>query len=122
MCLVCGYIHEGDAELEVCPQCKAPFSKFKPMSQSAMTWADEHRVGVAEGIDAEILVELRAVLDKGVDPYHIFNEAKIRSEKKNYEYKVPKYDRYIPNSLLKKQIIMDYVDLGYIKGQVDGWK
>jgi len=67
---------------------------------------------------ATILDELRAVLDNGVDPFRIFNEAKIRSEKKNYEYKVPKYDRYIPNYLLKKQIIMDYVDLGYLKEKI----
>ena len=59
MCLVCGYIHEGDAELEACPQCKAPVSKFKLMGQSVMSWADEHRIGVAEGIDAEIFGELR---------------------------------------------------------------
>jgi len=30
------------------------------MSQSALAWADEHRIGVAEGIDSEILEELRA--------------------------------------------------------------
>jgi len=59
ICLVCGYIHEGDAELEACPQCKAPVSKFKLMGQSALAWADEHRVGVAEGLDAEILEDLR---------------------------------------------------------------
>ena len=63
MCLVCGYIHEGDTELEVCAQCKAPASKFKLMGQSVMAWADEHRVGVAEGIDTEILEELRRSFD-----------------------------------------------------------
>ncbi|MCL2856357.1 MAG: NADH peroxidase [Oscillospiraceae bacterium] len=60
ICLVCGYIHEGDTELEVCPQCKAPVSKFKLMGQSDLAWADEHRVGIAEGIDAEILENLRS--------------------------------------------------------------
>ena len=60
ICLVCGYIHEGDAELEACPQCKAPASRFKLMGQSALAWADEHRVGVAEGLDAEVLADLVA--------------------------------------------------------------
>lgn len=60
ICMVCGYVHEGDSEPESCPQCKAPASKFKNMSQSALAWADEHRIGVAEGIDSEILEELRA--------------------------------------------------------------
>ena len=60
ICVVCGYIHEGDSPPEACPQCKAPASKFKPMTTGALAWADEHRIGVAEGVDAEILEELRA--------------------------------------------------------------
>ena len=60
ICTVCGYIHEGDATFEFCPQCKAPESKFKLMSQDSLAWADEHRIGVAEGVDSEILEELRA--------------------------------------------------------------
>ena len=46
---------------------------------------------------------------------------KIRSEKKYYEYKVPKYDRYIPNALLKRQVIEDYIDLAYLKQQINTW-
>ena len=60
ICTVCGYVHEGDSEPEFCPQCKAPASKFKPVNQGAFAWADEHRIGVAEGVDAEIYEELRA--------------------------------------------------------------
>ncbi|MDO5384641.1 MAG: NADH peroxidase, partial [Rikenellaceae bacterium] len=29
ICTVCGYVHEGDAVPEFCPQCKQPASKFK---------------------------------------------------------------------------------------------
>lgn len=60
ICSVCGYVHEGDAPPAFCPQCKAPASKFKAMNQSAFAWADEHRIGVAEGVDPEIIEELRA--------------------------------------------------------------
>lgn len=60
ICSVCGYVHDGDAAPESCPQCKAPASKFKLMGQGSLAWADEHRIGVAEGVDAEILEELRA--------------------------------------------------------------
>ena len=60
ICTVCGYMHEGDAAPEFCPQCKAPENKFKLMDQEeGLTWADEHRLGVAEGVDAEILEGLR---------------------------------------------------------------
>jgi len=60
ICTVCGYVHEGAEAPEFCTQCKAPKNKMKLMDkESAMTWADEHRVGVAEGIDPEILDGLR---------------------------------------------------------------
>ena len=29
ICTVCGYVHEGDAAPEFCPQCNVPRSKFK---------------------------------------------------------------------------------------------
>ena len=60
ICIVCGYVHEGGGEPEFCPQCKAPASKFKQVNQGSHAWADEHRIGVAEGVDSEIYEELRA--------------------------------------------------------------
>ena len=32
ICVVCGYVHEGDTPPEVCPICKAPASKFKELT------------------------------------------------------------------------------------------
>ncbi len=29
VCLVCGYVHEGDEPPEVCPVCKVPSDQFK---------------------------------------------------------------------------------------------
>ena len=43
VCNVCGYVYEGDAAPEVCPQCKAPASKFTEQ-KGEMTWAAEHVV------------------------------------------------------------------------------
>ena len=54
VCMVCGYVHEGDAAPEKCPQCKAPASKFTEQKEG-MTWAAEHVVGVAKGVDPEII-------------------------------------------------------------------
>ena len=59
VCTVCGYVHEGDSAPEMCPICKAPASKFTEQSD-VMSWADEHRVGVAQGAPAEIIDGLRA--------------------------------------------------------------
>lgn len=60
ICKVCGYSHEGDAAPEVCPQCKAPADQFVEKSDQEMTWADEHFIGVAQGVDEEIIEGLRA--------------------------------------------------------------
>ncbi len=59
VCTVCGYIYEGDRAPEVCPVCKVGADKFEEMS-GGMNWADEHRIGVAKGVDEEIIEGLRA--------------------------------------------------------------
>ena len=58
VCTICGYVYEGEAAPEACPVCKAPASKFIEQS-SEMTWAAEHVVGVAQGVDQEIIDGLR---------------------------------------------------------------
>ena len=59
VCTVCGYIHEGETAPEVCPVCKVGADKFEEM-KGELKWADEHRIGVAQGVDEEILEGLRA--------------------------------------------------------------
>ena len=59
ICTICGYVHEGDHAPEACPQCKAPASKFNEQSEDKMNWAAEHVLGVAAGVDAEIIEGLR---------------------------------------------------------------
>lgn len=53
VCSVCGYIYEGTEAPDVCPQCKAPKSKFKELKMSG-SYATVHEVGVAKGVDKEI--------------------------------------------------------------------
>ncbi len=62
ICTVCGYIHEGDAAPEKCPQCKVPATKFKEMEETegALVFVDEHIIGVAQGCDEEIMEGLKA--------------------------------------------------------------
>ena len=59
VCTVCGYIYEGEKAPEVCPVCKVSADKFEEM-KGEMVWADEHRIGVAQGIDENIIKDLRA--------------------------------------------------------------
>ena len=58
VCTICGYVYEGDAAPESCPICKAPASKFQEQA-AEKTWAAEHVVGVAQGVDEEIVAGLR---------------------------------------------------------------
>jgi len=59
VCSVCGYVHEGPEPPEKCPQCQAPASKFTEQPAAGLVFADEHRIGVAKGVDPEILEGLR---------------------------------------------------------------
>lgn len=59
VCTICGYIHTGETAPDKCPQCGAPKNKFKEQSADGRKWADEHVIGVAKGVDAEIFEGLR---------------------------------------------------------------
>ena len=58
VCPICGYVHEGDSAPEVCPICKCPGAKFTVQADE-LSWAAEHVVGIAQGVDSEILEGLR---------------------------------------------------------------
>ncbi|MDR2047759.1 MAG: NADH peroxidase [Clostridiales bacterium] len=67
ICSVCGYVHEGDGAPDFCPQCKAPKIKFSELAASGASkkavydapFADEHRIGVAAGLDEEVVAGLK---------------------------------------------------------------
>ncbi|MDR3542132.1 MAG: ferritin family protein [Desulfosporosinus sp.] len=60
ICSVCGYVFEGNEAPDKCPQCMAAKEKFSEKIDGIMQWADEHKIGVAQGVDAEIVEGLRA--------------------------------------------------------------
>jgi rubrerythrin len=60
VCSICGYTAEGPEAPEQCPVCKAPASKFNKKDEGAeLSWASEHIVGIAQGVDPEIVESLR---------------------------------------------------------------
>lgn len=60
VCTICGYVHQGEAAPEKCPQCGAAAAKFIEQADTeGLVFADEHRVGVAKGLDEEIVQGLR---------------------------------------------------------------
>ncbi len=58
VCTVCGEVIESDEMPAVCPVCKA--TTFKVLDETTeKVYADEHRVGVAKGLDEEVVQGLR---------------------------------------------------------------
>ena len=58
VCKICGYVHEGDLCIDICPICKAGSEKFYPDDDSSV-YADEHIVGTAKNADKRIVEGLR---------------------------------------------------------------
>ena len=63
VCPVCGYVEEFDGE-ELpadfkCPQCGVSGDRFIKQSETEMSWAAEHVVGVAKDVPEEIKAGLR---------------------------------------------------------------
>ena len=57
-CTICGEVVESDEMPERCPVCRA--KTFEPIDESAeKIYADEHRIGVAKGLDEEVVKGLR---------------------------------------------------------------
>jgi rubrerythrin len=54
-CPVCGY--ESDEPIEICPLCKAKMAVREDNAE--VTWAAEHKVGIIDGVDEEIVQGLR---------------------------------------------------------------
>ena len=59
ICTVCGYIYEGEKVPDLCPVCKVGSEKFEG-KQEKLNWLDEHKIGVAQGIEESIIEDLRA--------------------------------------------------------------
>jgi len=60
VCTVCGYVHEGETAPDECPECGVGAEKFELQTEESLGWADEHRIGVAKGVDQEIVDGLKA--------------------------------------------------------------
>lgn len=61
ICVVCGYVHEGDEAPEKCPVCGAPKSKFKELKEDdALQFVTEHVIGIAKDTDDEMKKDLNA--------------------------------------------------------------
>ena len=60
VCKICGYVHFGEEAPEKCPQCGASQDKFELRNEAEeKSYSDEHRIGVAQGLDEEVVKGLK---------------------------------------------------------------
>lgn len=57
ICSVCGQVFESDEMPEVCPICGA--TSFEAVNENEKVYADEHKIGVAKGLDERVVSGLR---------------------------------------------------------------
>ena len=60
VCTVCGYIYVGEEAPEKCPVCGAPKEKFIEKKEESSDWPDEHKIGIAKGLNKEVVEGLKA--------------------------------------------------------------
>lgn len=58
-CPVCGFIFAGETPPACCPQCGAKGASFVAVGEGERAYAAEHVLGVASGVESEVLEGLR---------------------------------------------------------------
>jgi rubrerythrin len=93
VCSVCGYVHTGDQPPAECPQCKAPSSKFKEQG-TGTAFAAEHVVGVAKGVDVDIVKDLQAHFNGECCEVGMYLAMARVAEREGYPEIADAYQRY----------------------------
>ena len=95
ICTVCGYVHEGDTPPEKCPQCKQPAEKFKELKEDEeVTYAAEHVIGVAKGVDPEILTGLKAHFEGECSEVGMYLAMSRQADREGYPEVAEAFKRY----------------------------
>lgn len=92
ICTICGYVSEGEAP-EKCPICKAPREKFEEM-KSDYAWADEHRIGIVDGVDEEIVKGLRMNYEGECMEVGMYLAMSRQADREGYPEIAEAYKRY----------------------------
>ena len=94
VCTVCGYIHEGTEAPERCPQCKAPASKFKELTDEGLSFVTEHEIGVAKGCDPEIWEGLKANFEGECTEVGVYLAMSRQADREGYPEIAEAFKRY----------------------------
>lgn len=94
VCPVCGYVYEGEEPPKKCPQCGADGSKFTEKSDETEGFADEHKVGVAKGVDERVIEGLRANFNGECSEVGMYLAMSRQADRDGYPEIAEAYKRY----------------------------
>ena len=95
VCKVCGYTHAGESAPEKCPQCGVSADKFNKVDDSkTLSWATEHVIGVAKGVDAEVLQGLKDHFVGECTEVGMYLAMSRQAEREGYPEVAEAYKRY----------------------------
>ena len=96
ICTVCGFVYEGDAAPEKCPQCHAPASKFKELveSEGALAFVTEHEIGGAKGCDEKMIKDLNAHFTGECTEVGMYLAMSRQADREGYPEIAEAYKRY----------------------------
>ena len=95
ICTVCGYVYEGDAAPEKCPQCKAPADKFKEVKEDeARVYVTEHVIGVAKGCPEDIMEGLKAHFEGECTEVGMYLAMSRQADREGYPEIAEAFKRY----------------------------
>lgn len=93
-CLVCGYVYEGEKPPAECPVCHVKSDKFVEVKEEAGKWACEHELGVAKGVDAEILAGLREHFNGECSEVGMYLAMSRQADREGYPMVADAFKRY----------------------------
>ena len=89
-CPVCGY--ETDEPIEICPICKAKMKEREEGGEKV--WAAEHILGVAKGVDEEILQGLRENFNGECSEVGMYLAMSRQADREGYPEVAEAFKRY----------------------------
>ena len=93
VCKVCGYVYEGDSAPERCPICHATADKFEEIG-GEMTWAAEHKVGIAKDLRRDIVEDLRANFNGECSEVGMYLAMSRQADREGYPEVAEAFKRY----------------------------
>jgi rubrerythrin len=94
VCSICGYVHEGNTPPEKCPLCGASADKFTEQVSGGLSFADEHKVGIAKDAAPEILEGLRQNFEAECKEVGMYLAMSRQADREGYPEIAEAYKRY----------------------------